>query len=354
MSARETRLRTGPGAGVSRRGARGRAGSALIVVLWVLMILALLVGSLAFDMQLESNLTGYQRSQLQAKQLARAGIEWARYLLNRSLTATAQLPMQTGDDEAVYRNAIHLARGLAVTNVVRELGTGRFRVDFIPEQAFRNVNQLADQDWQNVLGRAGVPAEQWPALIDCFKDYIEVGEDHRINGAKSDDPFYQERGYGIKGALLDTVAELLMIKGFTRELVYGRRAIQPGDLPQPGIASWLTVWGDGKLNLNATSPDVMMTITGIDEAVTSDIIERRTGLDQVADTVDDGFSNLNEVFAFTRLPPVLQGLFSVNEHRYMRVVAVGACGDVYSRIQCVMLLGSRNIRIILWQEGDAP
>ena len=318
------------------------------------MILALLVGSLAFDMQLESNLTGYQRNQLQAKQLARAGVEWARYLLNRSLTASAQLPMQTGDDETVYRNAIHLARGLAVTNLVRELGAGRFQVDLIPEQAFRNVNQLTDADWQNLLGQAGVSAEQWPELLDCFNDYIDANEEHRINGAESDDPFYQERGYGAKDAPLDTVDELLLIKGFTKDIVYGRRAVRPGDPPQPGLAPWLTVWGTGQLNLNAASPEVMMTTTGIDEAVVNDIIERRKGLDGIADTVDDGFANLSELFAFTRLPPALQGVVSVNEHRYMRVVSVGECGDVRVSIQCVMWLGGRDIQPVFWREGGAP
>ncbi|MCX6995935.1 MAG: type II secretion system protein GspK [Kiritimatiellaeota bacterium] len=315
---------------------RRRAGSALIVVLWVLMVLALLVGSLAFDMQLEANLTGYQRSQLQAKQLARAGVEWARYLLTRSLRARAELPMQTGDDETVYRDAIHVARGLAVTNIVRELGAGRFRVDLIPEQAFRNVNRLSDTDWETLLERADVPAEQWPELIDYFKDYTDANEEHRINGAESDDPFYQERGYGCKNAPLDTVDELMMIKGFTKDIVYGRRAARPGDQPQPGIAPWLTVWGTGELNLNAASPEVMMTMDGIE------------------DTVDDGFANVSEVLAFTRLSPALQGAVSVNEHRYMRVVSVGECGDVRARIQCILFLGGRYIQPVFWREGSAP
>ena len=45
-----------------------RGGSALIVVMWVLLILALLVSSMVYDMHIEATLTAYQRNRTQAQQ----------------------------------------------------------------------------------------------------------------------------------------------------------------------------------------------------------------------------------------------------------------------------------------------
>ena len=77
-----------PMLGKSRRsgfqGLENRGGSALIVVMWVLLILALLVSSMVYDMHIEASLTAYQRNRTQAQQFARAGVEYARYLLWKS------------------------------------------------------------------------------------------------------------------------------------------------------------------------------------------------------------------------------------------------------------------------------
>ena len=58
-----------------------RQGSALIVALWVLLVLAILIGTFAYDMRIESEVTTYARNRYKAEFLARAGVEWARLAL---------------------------------------------------------------------------------------------------------------------------------------------------------------------------------------------------------------------------------------------------------------------------------
>ncbi|TAN38582.1 MAG: hypothetical protein EPN23_02140 [Verrucomicrobia bacterium] len=327
-------------------------GSALIVVLWILLILALLVSSMAFDMNIEAGITAFGRNRVQAQQFARAGAEFARYLVWKSQKVHPELPMPNGEDEQVFLAAAWLQRGLAVTNYVREFEHGRFTLDMIPEQAFRNVNQLRETEWPLVLAEANIPEELWPELTDCFLDWTDANDDARVNGAESDDPSYLERGYPTKGAALDTVEELLMIKGFTKAMVFGGPTANEKAPPLTGLAQLLTVWGDGKVNVNAASRAVLLTLPTVDEAVADDIITQRVGPDGVAGTLDDGFVNLNDAFAKTRLMPAIQNMVTTSEHRFMRVVVRGECAGVQSIIRCVLWNDPRKIRPVFWREGE--
>ena len=103
----------------------------------------------------------------------------------------------------------------------RSWARARSRSTSLPEQGRRNVNTLTDEDWEEILDQAGVPQEMWAELIDCFHDWTDEDDEHHLNGAESDDSFYEERGYKCKNAPLDTVDELLLIKGFTPAIVYG-------------------------------------------------------------------------------------------------------------------------------------
>jgi hypothetical protein len=58
-----------------------KSGSALVVVLWIIMILALIVSAFSFEMQLESRIITLQRKRFKADQLALAGIEVAKAML---------------------------------------------------------------------------------------------------------------------------------------------------------------------------------------------------------------------------------------------------------------------------------
>jgi len=341
-------------ASFSRCGA-GR-GSALIVVLWVLLIMALLVTSMAFDMHIEAGITAYQRNRVQAQQLARAGVEYARYLLWKAQTVAPQLPMPSGEDEQVFLAATWLQNGLAVTNFVRELGAGRFTLDMIPEQAFRNVNTLSQSDWQLLLAQTGVPEELWPQLTDCFLDWIDPNSTAaaRVNGANSNDPFYLDRGYPTKNAKLDTVEELLMIKGFTKAIVFGGPPLHDKDPPLTGLLPLLTVWGNGQVNVNAASREVLLTLPAVDDTVVNDIMTQRLGADGIPGTLDDGFTSVNDVMSRTRLSPALQNIVTTSEHRFMRLLVRGECEGVHSGIRCVMYNDQQKIQPVFWREGEMP
>lgn len=331
-----------------------RSGSALIVALWVLITLSLLVGAFAFDMTIEAGITSYYRKRLKSQYLAQAGVEYAKFVLAKSFTETAEGP-EDGDEDDVYIRAMNLQRGMGVNGLSQEMGSGRFTLDILPEPGRRNVKTLDDTDWEEILDQANIPQETWDSLVDCYDDWVDPDDEHRLNGAESDDSFYEERGYECKNGPLDTVDELALIKGFSQAVVYGGPGENEDDEPLLGIAQWLTVWGDGKVNVNTASREVLLTVRGIEDYDVDGIIEGRKGFDKTEGTKDDGFESVDDMMAAIGLnDPALKEKFTTMDRRYVRVVSIGEVGEVRNGIWCVLQADATGIIPLFWKEEAMP
>ncbi len=333
-------------------GDSARRGSALVIALWVLLLLGLLVGSFAFDMQVEAAITSHYRKRAKADQLARAGVEWAKLVLSLREDAdpTASEDM---DEDAVYLSAIRLQRGAGITGLEVPLGDGKFRIGIVPEESRRNVNRLTREEWEQMLELGLVPVEQWDELIDCFQDWIDSNSEHGLNGAEADDPFYEDRGYEPKNAPVDTVDELLLIKGFDERILYGGPSDEEDGEPMPGIARWLTTWGDGRINANNASAEVLFTIPGIAEWEVDAIIQGRAGSDGIEGTRDDGYESTAQLQGLTGVTPSIARRLSVRDLRYLNIRSIGEVGGLRSEIQCTMLVDNNRYTPVAWREEPA-
>ncbi len=329
-------------------------GAALIVVLWTLLVLGVLVGGFAFNMEIEARVTAYQRRAFKAEGLARAGIEWARSIIMRSATTSAD-DEDADDEDPVYMSALQLARGVGVRGARLTLGDGTVTVDIAPEESRRNVNRLTDDEWEEILDQSGVPSERWDELVDCFRDWTDENDEHRANGAEKDDPEYRDRNYEPKNGPVDTIDELRMIKGFDDRILYGGPADNPDDPPFLGIARWLTVWGDGQVNLNTASAEVLMTIPGIEASDVEEIIAGRAGPDKEFGTRDDGYESVEQALAVAGLNSrAFNQTFTVKNRVYLHLRAVGEVGGVKRAIQCVMRVDGQRAVPVFWREDLNP
>ncbi len=334
---------------MNARGAGGArlGGSALVVALWVLLILSVLVGSFAFDMRVEAGISSHYRKRLKAGHLARAGVEWARYALARSADVREGEP---GADPDLYLAALHLSRGLGLRGYTRELGEGLFRVDILPEDSRRNVNLLTDDEWLEALDLAGAPEEQWDELIDCFRDWTDANEEHRLNGAESDDPWYEERGYLVRNGPVQLIEELTLIKGFGDALVYGGPAEDPEDPPLRGLVHLLTTWGDGRVNANTASREVLFTLVGVADWDVDAMMTGRLGEDGEPNTEDDGFRSVDEVLAVAPVDDTVADRISVSGSPYVRVISVGDVRGIRRTILCVLNVRNGSAVPVFWRE----
>ncbi len=330
-----------------------RRGSALIVALWIVLILATLISSFAFEMHLEAGIVTSSRQRMMARHLSLAGVEWAKMVLARRNNLTAEeIRALEGEEEYQMRlAALHISRGVGVYGPDIELGNGIFHVDIIPENSKRNVNMLRDEDWRELLDLSGVPEDKWPALIDCFNDWIDPSDTQRLHGARQDDPYYVERGIIVKNGPLDMVEELLLIKNFTKEIVYGGYD-EEEDLYYRGIAQYLTTWGDGRVNINSAPRDVLLTLPDIeDEFWVDKLMSARLGLDNEPGSVDNGFRNLAEALS---LVPGLEGArnrITVGGIDYVSVTSVGKVDSVRYVVHCVLRVQNNEAGVVHWREG---
>ena len=330
-----------------------RGGAALIVALWTVLILSVLVGGLVYEMHIQSGITSYSRKRLKAGAAARGGAEYAKFLLAKSFDTSAfeEADLEKESFRVLSKN---LERGIGVTGLEVEMGEAKARIDILPEAGRRNVNTLQDEDWEELLDQAGVPEELWPELIDCFMDFTDAGDDSRLNGAEESDAFYKEAGYVPKNAPLDTVDELLLIKGFTPAIVYGGPPADPKGEPLRGIAHLLTTFGDGKVNVNTASREVLMTLTAggkmMDEWVVEDILRYRMGEDGLPNTKDDGFGSVQEAIGKTGMDSALADKISVSDRTFVRVVSVGDSHGVRMGVWAVFEVARNRVTPIYWRE----
>lgn len=330
-----------------------RRGSALIVALWVVLILSLMIGGFAFDMQIEAEIVSLARRRMKARYLAEAGVEWAKAALvqrDQINEADAEL-IADADDNHFDMTALRLLRGLSVRGTEIALGDGKVIVDLVPESSKRNVNLLSQEEWEELLDITNVPQELWPGLIDCFYDWVDEDDLHRLHGAEQDDPYYQERNIRVKNAPIDTIGELLLIKNFDENIVYGGPGLHEDDPPFLGIAQHLTTWGDGRININTASREVLLTLTDLlDDFWVDAILDMRLGADGDPGTLDDGFRSVSDAIEMIPELERIENRITTADISYVEVTSTGEVHGVRSTIRCVLRVDGRDVMPVFWIE----
>jgi len=346
-------------------GAGSRGGSALIVVLWVLGLLSALVASFTFDAYVESRITRYYRNRSKATWLARTGTDIAELLMQTSREIPANRTEPDDPDDRWFVHAKRLKEGLALegeATVVEPLGDGEIHLEIVPDPSRWNINKLKEEDWERIFEVAGIPEEYWPTLVESFLDWVDGDETARLDGAETEDYYATlDPPYEAKNGPLDTVGELLLVRGFNKAILEGGVLNPENEDEEPivttGIADLLTTYGDkdGKVNVNAATMRVLMTLPGVDEIVAGAIIEEREGLGlEEGSTEDTSFRNVNDLFSrIPGLDPALKNYVTVESTVY-RVRSVGRVHDVEREVGCIAKFERGHMTILRWWEDMPP
>ncbi|MEI8138760.1 MAG: helix-hairpin-helix domain-containing protein [bacterium] len=336
-----------------------KRGSALIIVLWVVALLSVLIGGFAFDMHVEAKIVSHLRKRLKAEYLSKAGLEYAQALFIHSQEVKGKGDSDEMKGKYWYDSAKRLRQGYAIMGLTVKLGEGTFILDILPEPALRNLNAIKDdEDWDAIFTVGGVPDDinLRKELIDCLYDWRDPDDDRSTDGAETDDyyarldPPYKARGHKAtvssktskvmtpdKMVNLDTIEELLLIKGWSHAILYGGYA-EDGDTnsaPMTGIADLLTVSPEAgeTVNINAASKRVLMTLPGIDSTLADAIIAEREkggrqGLTGGAQISEDYFyTDVNNLFS--RVPE----LNRLTAEEQQRLKALGGTASSVLRVR---------------------
>jgi len=315
-----------------------------MIVLWVVIILSTLVVSLAYQSKMDIKMMGYQMSEVRARYVARAGLARALvYIREDVLKDNDDFPedrepineILSEDEGAImpydaYIEAWHNNPD-NYDNV--EFAGGTLDVKVWDESSRLNLNSsyvLANQDVVKglllFLGHDEDTAQEVSAAIidwiDTDTEPSDGGDQADWGDEQSEDTYYNpdqdpddilEFGpeYVNKNGPLDSVEELLLVRGVTPLILNGEDANGNGELDdneddgdanapsdnedgdlQLGLKDFVTVHSNRYVNLNTAPWQVIAALLYPmyeDEAedIAKEIVEYRDGFDDTPGTDDD-------------------------------------------------------------------
>jgi hypothetical protein len=226
-----------------------------------------------------------------------------------------------------------------------------------------------DKIWENVLTVANVPQEYWEELIDCWTDWVDA--DNTVtgrNGAERD--YYEglEQPYTARNGPIDTVDELLKVKGFLPAIVNGGVLNPEEKDPQKqivirsgGIKAFFDIYGElVKINVNSADKEVLLTVPGIDgdELLAGAIVEEReTGSRRVSSAATDLdresklFKDWNDLTArIEGIPLTASDFLSYAPEKYFKIEVEGEAGGISHRIEAMAIVEGDKVRYVRWRE----
>jgi len=234
-----------------RRG--GERGVALMLVLWVVIVLAAIASGVVLAARRQTALAAALRSRAAARYAAESGVAAARAEL-RALFRAARGPE---DQARVFAGLDAAVRGWGE----RPLGAGRYQVAVTDLGARIDLNR-ANEEVLRGLFRQFADEDRATALVDALEDWKDEDDEPREQGAEAAD--YAKAGSPFRpsnGPLL-RLDELTRIRGFSDSLA-------------GVLAPYVTVLGDGLVNVNTAPEPVLAAIPELGAAGAEFLVQAR-------------------------------------------------------------------------------
>lgn len=268
---------------------RRHSGMVLFVVLIVIVMISMTAYAFAELMFIENKATHLTGRQIQARNVAESGIAM--------LTVFLEQEKQLIDEQGGIYDNPDIMRGILVHPSDTAESRGRFsvlapalnadgsiegiRFGLEDESSRINLNALLQIE-ETTPGAGKTLLLALPgmddATADCILDYLDEDDEPRDLGAELDYYNTLDPPYNPKNAPLETVEELLLVKGVTPELLFGRDTNRNGmvddhewaapadgdrltmemlqEVPDLGWSSYLTLFSMEKNYSDAGQPKV--------------------------------------------------------------------------------------------------
>jgi general secretion pathway protein K len=244
------------------------SGVILIALLWILTALSVIALSFSKESRVEVAAARNAQSLEDAYFVARGGIEETVYRMIQK----RQIPAVKRAELSETPDPVDL--GL----VTGSLGGGDYQVDIQDESGKINVNSASVEQLSALAKAAGIPPEDADIIADSIYDWKDSDKLKHLNGAEDD--YYQTLNppYKAKNAALDTIEELLLVRGVTPNYFYGypEKAADGSLNYKYGLSRYLTVYSNTmQINVNSAPLAVLLSIQGMPPQAAQMIYERR-------------------------------------------------------------------------------
>ncbi len=257
---------------------RNSRGVALIMVLWIITILTVVVLEFSFAMRTEVNIAKNFKEELQLYAIAEGGVQQViAELILKHDPRVQQLrkTMKTEEATPERKEWVPDGRPYAV-----QFDQGECELRIMSESGKININTVSEMMLRKVIGNLGLEGEKRDVVVDSILDWRDADDFLRINGAEND--YYQslKEPYRCKNANLDTIEELLLVKGVTPELFHGRKVERTGEegvkASDIGLKDIFSVYAPGEqVDVNSASLPVLRAVLGLPSEIAQAIVKAR-------------------------------------------------------------------------------
>jgi general secretion pathway protein K len=311
-----------------------QAGVVLIAVLWGVLLMAAIAFTLATSVRVGVDEVHNRKESLQAYYLARGAVYQAALTMTASQTAKANSGYQQGQ------------RSIEWTS-----GPNRITVELCDEAGKIDLNKASDTVLLRLFMALGLEFTDARALTDAVEDWRDPDSETRPLGAEDSYYLTLPQPYRAANADFRSVEELLLVRGVTQDLYYGRYIVHDDGTVErlPGLEDCLTVFGTGQaVNINYAPYPVLMALPGMQAQVANYIIAGRQQKPFVA------------VSDITREFPVSLGAESISSMSAQTSINVSlvaratAVDGISARVRAVVQFKASDagpFRILTWDDS---
>lgn len=302
-------------------------GSALLLVLFAIILLTALVTGTVGMVRNDVDECGALSKAFRARQLAESGLAFG---IN---------PQVQNQDRALLEQKMP--------------DGGQFQVLISSESTKINANFLLANGRGDLLSNLfigwGIPAETADAAVEGLKKYLSnpVGNQLASAGsqpaAASTQPASTSNQAPEIATVFGSVAEMSLVPEF-----------EPVMKKRPDWSNFFTIWGDGKIDVNLADASTIALVTGVPAATADQFVKYRWGPDGKPFTLDDRiYASMDTVRVSLGMSPeqfqLVQDLLSLTS----AVDRIESTGIIAGYEKQIVVVTNRNIAPITylsWQE----
>lgn len=320
-------------------------GVILIALLWILTALSVLALSFSRESFVEVAVARNTRDLCDSYYIARAGMMATIYQLaqRRFNPPPKQLQLPGPPDP------IDLGR------VSGSFADGIYDVEIQDESGKINLNLVGEEQLRALIDFVGIEKPDSDIITDSVLDWRDPDSNRRLNGAEDD--YYQSLNppYKAKNGRFESVEELLLVRGVSRDYFYGHPEKAPDGsvLYKYGLSRYFTAYNvpisSGRINANYAPLAVLMSAHSMTLEVAQRIIEHRKV---------KPFQNAGEISQELGTPmgtPALSMLSTDQTGVYTLTASGRREGSKVQRtVRAVVILDPRQLtryRIVYWNEN---
>ena len=274
-------------------------GFILIAVLWVTALLAFFALYYSSSARVQGLQARHTVEWLTQVSLLQSGLDWGyheyrKFMANQAVLYSEEQLEAMGKIDLDLKYPRQDPYALSV-------GDDQVAVRIIDLGGKVGVNEVDADLMGDILSACGLEqGVRQTTVINSLLDWKDGDDLHRTEGAESEYYMGLEPPYRAKNAPLESIEELLLIKGIDEKLYYGTD-------DHPGLVDFLTVYGEQtQMDINSAEEKAFFIIPNIPDQVVEDIVEFR-GRNRIKEMVDLVDIVPNRYFG------QLQQYFTVNE-----------------------------------------